>query len=304
MIKRLISDKHKYPLDFFGILTSDLAEDNLYEELIQSQYRKNNMIDELLLGVSYKKFTYKGKIELDYSVNSHGYRGPALCESDLLTSGCSQSFGVGVPENLTWTHMLAKNNGITYNNLSYPGNSTIAMVEDVFKYFEVYGHPKYLRLLLPDFLRFKFIKAANENTFIQNSQGKIGEFLNTVSDADRSMLKYEKMPIAIEKIMPTTVPFRANLIAIKMLEQYISQTDIDFKWATWHNELNVHFNKNNYGFKNYISSVADSQSDYSQCHKDVEAIDPRFFKVGTDPQEHMGSHAHAHYTDLFAIDNI
>ena len=170
-MKRLVWDKDKYPLDFFGILTSDLAENDLYEDLIKLQYRKNNMIDELILGVSYKKFTYKGKIELDYSVNSHGYRGPSLGKSDLLTSGCSQSFGVGVPENLTWTHMLAKNNGITYNNLSYPGNSTIAMVEDVFKYFEEYGHPKYLRLLLPDFLRFKFIKAANENTFIQNSQG-------------------------------------------------------------------------------------------------------------------------------------
>ena len=36
-------------------------------------------------------------------------------------------------------------------------------------------------------------KAANENIFIQNSQGKIGEFLNTVSDVDRTMQKYEKI---------------------------------------------------------------------------------------------------------------
>lgn len=303
-MRRLVWDKDKYPLDFFGILTSEAEENDLYEDLISSQYRESNMIKELLLGAPYKKFTYKGKINVDYSVNSQGYRGPDLKHSDLLTSGCSQSFGVGVPEELTWTHMLAKDNNISYNNLSYPGNSTIAMVEDVFKHFESYGHPKYLRLLLPDFLRFKFIKAANENTFIQNSQGKIGEFINTVSDADRSMLKYEKLPIAIEKIMPTSVPFRSNLIAIKMLEQYISQTDIDFKWSSWHNELNVHLNKHNYGFKNYVYSKHDPANDYNKCHKDVEGLDPRFFKVGTDPQEHMGSHAHAHYSELLSIDKI
>jgi hypothetical protein len=301
-MNRLIYNKKKYPLDFFGILTENYKEDYLYENLIQSQYRKNNMIDELNLGVSYKKFTYKGKIDVDYSVNLHGYRGPELGLVDLLTSGCSQSFGVGIPENLTWTNMLAQ--GVSYNNLSYPGNSTVAMVEDVFKYFEQYGHPKYLRLLLPDFLRFKFIKAANENTFIQNSQGKIGEFLNTVSDADRSMLKYEKLPIAIEKIMPTSVPFRSNLFAIKMLEQYVAQTDIDFKWATWHNELNVHFNKHDYKFKNYVQSKVIEDYDYKNCHQDIKQIDPRFFDVGTDPQEHMGSHAHAHYAELFAIDKI
>ena len=36
-MKRLVWDKDKYPLDFFGILTSDLDENNLYEELIKSQ---------------------------------------------------------------------------------------------------------------------------------------------------------------------------------------------------------------------------------------------------------------------------
>lgn len=300
MIKRLISDKDNNPLDFFGILTKDLQDSDLYENLIKSQYRKNNMIEELNLGVSYKKFTYKGKIEVDYTVNSYGYRGQELGKVDLLTSGCSQSFGVGIPESLTWTSLLA--NGRTYNNLSYPGNSTVAMVEDIFKHFEAYGHPKYLRILVPDFLRFKFIKAANENTFIKNSQGKIGEFINTVSDEDRSMLKYEKMPIPIEKIMPTSMSFRTNLFAIKMLEEYIAQTNIDFKWTSWHNELNVHFNKHDYKFKNYIKSEIIKDKDFSLCHLEIKKIDPRFFDIGTDPQKHMGSHAHAHYADLFAID--
>jgi hypothetical protein len=304
MIKRLIWDKNKYPLDFFGIPTSSFEDSSLYDDLIFNQHRKNNMIDELNLGVRYKKFTYKGKIKVDYDVNQYGYRGPELAKVDLLTSGCSQSFGVGVPEDLTWPHMLAIKNSLSYNNLSYPGNSTMAMVEDVFKYFNLFGHPKHLRLLVPDFLRFKFIKAANENVFIQNSRGNIGEFLNTVSDADRSMLKYEKLPIAIEKIMPTSVPFRSNLFAIKMLEQYVAQTDIDFKWATWHNELNVHFNKHDYKFKNYVQSKVIEDYDYKNCHQDIKQMDPRFFDVGTDPQEHMGSHAHAHYAELFAIDKI
>ena len=303
-MKRMVWNKDKYPLDFFGITTESLKDDILYDSMISSQHRKNNMVDELKLSAPYKTFDYKGKIPVDYSVNFHGYRGPELGLADLLTSGCSQSFGVGVPEHLTWTKFLAEKNKISYNNLSYPGSSTQSIVEDIFKYFEIHGHPKYLRILLPDFLRFKFIKAANENIFIQNSQGKIGEFLNTVSDVDRTMQKYEKMPVPIEKIMPTSVPFRSSLMHIKMLEQYVSQTSIDFKWATWHNELNVHFEKHDYGFKNYTRYIHTDNIDYTKCHEDIKLIDPRFFNVGTDPQEHMGSHAHVHYSELLSIDKI
>lgn len=300
-MKRLVWNKSEYPLDFFGIMTSDAGESFLYDDLISSQYRKNNMVDELALGVRYKKFTYKSKFNLDYEVNSLGYRGPEIGKSDLLVSGCSQTFGIGVPESLTWPYMLASSNQILYNSLAYPGNSTIAMVEDAFKYFDVFGHPKYVRFLVPDFLRFKFIKAANENVFIQNSKGNVGEFINTVSEPDRSMLKFEKMPVPVEKIMPTAMSFRSNLIAIKHMESYCNLAGIDFKWASWHNELNSHFARHDYGFKNYISSIVDKNIDYSACHKEVMGIDPRFFIVGDDPQEHMGSHAHAHYADLLKI---
>lgn len=300
-MKRLVWDKNRYPLDFFGILTENSEESFLYDDIIKDQHRKDSMIEELSLGVRNKEFRYKGKIKIDYSVNSYGYRGPELSNVDLLVSGCSQTFGIGVPENLTWPSMIAGKNSITYNSIAYPGNSTVAMVEDAFKYFDAFGHPKHLRFLVPDFLRFKFIKASNENVFIQNSRGNIGEFLNTVSDPDRSLLKFEKMPVAIEKIMPTAMSFRLNLMAIKQLEAYCIAAGIDFKWATWHNELNSHFARHDYGFKSYVRAFADSTNDYLSCHKDIEEVDPRFFIVGVDPQEHMGSHAHAHYADLLDI---
>jgi hypothetical protein len=300
-MKRLVWNKLQYPLDFFGICTGENGESFLYDDLINDQHRKYSMVEELYLGVRHKKFTYKGKFDIDYKVNQLGYRGPDTGKTDLLASGCSQTFGVGVPEALTWPRMLADNNNISYNSLAYPGNSTIAMVEDAFKYFDLFGHPKHIRFLVPDFLRFKFIKAANENFFIQNSKGNIGDFINTVPDPDRSMLKFEKMPIPIEKIMPTAMSFRSNLIAIKHMEAYCNEAGIDFKWATWHNELSSHFKRYDYGFKNYVYSVADNSIDYLSCHKEIQDIDPRFFTVGDDPQEHMGSHAHAHYASLLQI---
>jgi hypothetical protein len=300
-MKRLVWNKSEHPLDFFGVVTGDNGESFLYDNLINDQHRKQSMVEELSLGVRQKKFTYKSKFNVDYAVNSLGYRGPETDKADLLVSGCSQTFGIGVPEHLSWPSMLASKNNMSYANLAYPGNSTIAMVEDAFKYFDLFGHPKYIRFLVPDFLRFKFIKASNENVFIQNSRGNVGDFINTVSDPDRSMLKFEKMPVAVEKIMPTAMSFRSNLIAIKHMEAYCNAAGIDFKWATWHNELNSHFKRYDYGFDNYVCSVADNAIDYLNCHQEIKSLDPRFFNVGDDPQEHMGSHAHAHYLDLLKI---
>lgn len=284
----------------FGIPDRIVAPDLFYDNFINDEYRHYNMIDELKLEIRNKTFTYKDEIPIEYNINSRGFRSIEFVKSpDVITSGCSQSFGIGIPSKYIWPNLLDKSNSLKVVNISYPGISTQTMVEDIFRYINEYGNPKYIRMLVPDFIRFKFLKALNTNYYVELAQGHFGDFINTVAYTDKSLGKYEKLPIPIEKIMPYSVPFRSSLMNIKMLETYCEAAKIDFKWATWDSELKYHFLKHDYGFKNYVSNT--DILDYSLCHSELKQEFEQLFYLAADKDNHMGTHAHAHYAELLDI---
>jgi len=43
-----------------------------------------------------------------YDINSLGLRGKLDMDADVLASGCSITFGIGVPEDGRWTNILSK----------------------------------------------------------------------------------------------------------------------------------------------------------------------------------------------------
>lgn len=286
-------------LSDFGI-GDQISNNYFYTDIFKKEYRDINMIDELKLEVRNKKFTYKDRIKIEYNVNSRGFRSKEFIENvDVLTAGCSQSFGVGLPEEYCWPNLLVKNTNLTLSNISYPGISTQTIVEDIFKYIYEFGNPKYIRILVPDFLRFKFLKPLDANYYIQFARGNFGEFVNTVSLLDQSLNKYEKIPVSIEKIIPFSVPFRSSLMHIKMLEQYCKVSNIDLKWSTWDNDLKEHFFNNDYKFIYYTTN--NSKLDYSLCHQDLKNENENLFYLAADKDEHMGTHAHAHYAEILSI---
>lgn len=296
MFKRI----EKNHLSDFGILDTKKLNENLYDNLILKEYRNNNMLDELKIEIKNKKFTYKDKIKIEYNINSRGFRSKEFInEVDVLTSGCSQTFGVGMLEEYCWPNLLVKNNNLTLSNISYPGTSAQTMVEDIFKYINEFGNPKHIRMLVPDFLRFKFLKPMEANFYVNSARGGYGEFINTISFIDQSLGKYEKIPVPIEKVMPFSVPFRTSLMHMKMLEQYCHMSGIDLKWTTWNNDLKEHFNKHNYQFKYYINN--NLIKDYSKCHEDLRLENEKLFYLAADVHQHMGSHAHAHYAEILSI---
>jgi hypothetical protein len=291
--------KDLYLFDF-GIPDRVVEPEPFYDNFINDEYRHDNMVDELKLEVRNKKFTYRDSIPIDYDVNSKGFRSIEFINNpDVITSGCSQSFGVGLPYKYIWPNLLDESGSLKVVNISYPGTSTQTIVEDIFRYINEYGNPKYIRILVPDFIRFKFLKALDTNYYIEFSQGHFGDFLNTSVDLDQSLSKYEKLPIPIEKIMPYSVPFRSSLMNIKILESYCDVAKIDFKWATWDSRLKYHFSKHDYGFKNYVSN--NDILDYSLCHLELKKEFEELFYLAADRDEHMGTHAHAHYAKILSL---
>lgn len=97
--------------------------------------------------------------DVKFKANSFGFRAEELTKLDsnklnILYSGCSITFGYGLPPESMWTNMLTDkikdvNETVEARNISYGGHSTLAIIKNVMAYIRNYGKPDFIFLLLP-----------------------------------------------------------------------------------------------------------------------------------------------------------
>ena len=60
-----------------------------------------------------------------YETNSYGFRSKEFeeCRDSIIFLGCSSTFGIGLPHDKLWCHLVAKELGLPYFNLSVCGGS-------------------------------------------------------------------------------------------------------------------------------------------------------------------------------------
>ena len=261
---------------------------------------------------------------VNYIQNKDFFRSPELSKVDLLISGCSQTFGVGMKEDLIWPTLLARESDLSYNNLAFPGGSAESIVDNIFRHIYKFGKPKYLRVLFPDMFRFVFL----ENRFAKLPVVPSSYSSNEIRFVDcqtvfhpRVTEKYYAPPILANSIMPRAIAFRRNIFSIKELEMFCKHANIDFKWSTWcdgfqgylkENEKNMIFN--NYVKRSWYFMPKENRfwlgEDFvpldKLCHKSLEELDPDLFMRAADYKfhkrnYHMGSHDHLHFSQLMRI---
>ncbi len=109
--------------------------------------------------------TYKEN-KIYYKLNSHGHRCEEFKDLDdsktnILFAGCSATFGEALPEGYTWDNHLYKklqnvyDNLGPFNSLGYPGQGADHIVDNVISYCNIFGNPKMIYVLLPDYGRMK-----------------------------------------------------------------------------------------------------------------------------------------------------
>lgn len=218
-----------------------------------------------------------GKVVVDsdqgqhYVINSHGFRGEEFSSSDnLLTAGCSYTFGMGVPIEAVWWTSVAEHFGLSSSaSVSRPGASVSWIVEKLFAYFAEFGNPKYLLCLFPGFDRFVIpldgeildttpsighVMGGDPGTFGDPGQ----RFYTSRAKMKPQLLetKYLKRPYKIENIYTEEITTYDAIRSIRFLEQYCAATNIKLLWTTWDNEARIaldHVNKiENLRFKNYF----------------------------------------------------
>lgn len=230
---------------------------------------RDDFYKTLLDGKSFKKiFDKEGEYttvidpKQSYRANTYGYRSNEFSsKTNLLSAGCSFTFGLGVPEDAIWSNILAKKLGLSVANISRPGASIPWIVETIFTYFEKFDHPEYLLCLFPDETRTMAIVdgkiVAGPKKYQESKNGIYGtrgvdeeqyvydlkvrtfeEFLSTPS--------YIKRPYNAASLYTYEYSVYHSIRAIRRLEQYCKLAGIKFAWSTWDssfNELLINVNK-------------------------------------------------------------
>ena len=190
----------------------------------------------------------KGYSDLDrtqeYSYNSFGYRcGEFEKTPFFLCSGDSNTFGVGLPEESTWPHMLSKKVGSLSQpvNLALPGASVESIVDDVFHYIKTYGRPKNLFIVFPDFARGSFF--ANPDVLVSRKEDREAAPVNVLTShligKDLERPSISKKPHLIEDVISLEHIYFSSFRQIRHLEDFCSLANINFKWSVWSDDLDT-----------------------------------------------------------------
>jgi len=228
------------------------------------------------------------------------FTGPEFTNSvDILFAGCSITYGLALPYEATWAHMVAEELKMSHNNLSYPGGSTMQIIFNIFKYFEEYGNPKNLFCLFPSLLRYK---SYSDNKIIE--KGKTSRSYSegngpiTVYGQELLYSKYLKTPVDPEYLYSEGHRVWLNLMFISMLEIYCESNNINLLWVYYnHPSPDQEMEAQNL-FKNSINvHMADPQL-LGQCHEELKEKFESCFDYAED-NGHQGAHPHAHFAEDF-----
>ena len=271
--------------------------------------------------------------EYSYLWNSHGLRSIEFdLKPEILTMGCSITFGTGLPNEFRWNSMLQeklKKNGsnLLIGDLSYNGAAPVKNIISFFNYIKQMDY-------LPKYVICNFSNL--ERLYFPNST--IDHMSDLFWYSDKVATK-AKAPFNFSEILPIEWIYFLNLEYIKILEIFCSKNDIKLIWSTWSTNLSDEMEKflstnfNNYfpdatrkefpsefEYNFYCDSIEGldnlyAMNDYDNvlCHKELKESNLEIFDYAYDYQQvkvdyidglaaihpHPGIHRHAHWSEFY-----
>jgi hypothetical protein len=266
-------------------------------------------------------------------LNKLGYRSIEFEDpAEILTSGCSFTFGQGVQIQGNWPSQLSEISGMKHHNLGAPGTGVGLQVGNIFSYIHQYGKPKIILCLFPEFTRMRMISNRNfvippnheQNKEILESDNDIIDYSYTYNRPN-NISRISKIPHKADDVVPEELAINISINYIKMLEMYCNSNGIILLWSTWNSkQLNyINNNINMMSFKNFIkvdvdkwhSDKIDNYRDtfhleredenrcrshdeectsYTDCHSDLREIYGKNFDYSEDIDQAPSHHWGAH----------
>ena len=101
----------------------------------------------------------------EYRFNSEGFRCPEFRENGMVSLGCSNTVGVGLPEECTWPHIVAKALDLPCANLGQNGGAMDTCFRLAQHWIPIL-QPKLVVLLSPEPSRIEIMELGGKATFI------------------------------------------------------------------------------------------------------------------------------------------
>lgn len=211
----------------------NFLQSNAVDTLDDRVYKTDGHFDEdnyYIVDEPWYEKKNEGK-DFTYKINSNGFRSQHFVKLDkentnILFSGCSWTFGEGLPIEYTWADILSKKiaafeKNVEYFNVGFMGASIDLIIKNVFSFIVKYGSPNYIFICFPDMSRkviydkeeLKYIKTFAHPHFIKNKVSDASYKYNTSYDEENN--------------------FYYNTLLIHMLEQICQDLNIKLIFTTW-----------------------------------------------------------------------
>ena len=237
--------------------------------------------------------------DIVYKHNNYGYRDEDFIKNkpaDLLTLGCSHTYGFGLPIEKTWPSLLSQDLNVTMHNLGVSGDSAIGQVHHAFWYFENVGVPKKIAALFP--LQRMLLMAVPEKNLPFNPSFYS---INKTFFENKNFKKYSKAPHIIEETMSPETSILYTFLAISILQSFCKVNNIEFVFYIFeNNDIKEFIDKDSNFFNNFcnLDLIFFKSKD---CHKEYQ--DDILFDSAADRKNnnpHFGLHRHLHISEGFA----
>jgi hypothetical protein len=218
-----------------------------------------------------------------YILNKDGYRSKHFNlfdknKNNLLTAGCSITFGVGLPSEYLWSTMLGKNLKFEHYDISYPGHSIFLIIKNIFAFIKKYGKPNKIFILFPDIHRSVYYSYEKKNFSVCTIS--INHLNNDLDDEIKNTVTGYNEGTQLLHIVSY----------IHFLESFCNLLGIDLCWTTWNQKDAEKFEKIN--FKNFINTNIFWPKE-SLDLKD-NTLNKRYWNLASD-KSHPGSGWHQIY---------
>lgn len=175
-----------------------------------------------------------------YNINKFGLRGDLDENAEILASGCSVTFGVGLPESGIWTQLLSSLLNKNIVNLSSSGASVQSICNSIITYCINNKMPKAIFCLFPDFFRSlivadkEFYKSKKfSKSTIENENLLLTYCGPTIFFKDENIYMEIKNNKYIEDSRSPHQLILDSFNSIAMLEMFCLSNNIKLFWTTW-----------------------------------------------------------------------
>ena len=264
--------------------------------------------------------------EYNYDWNSDGIRSIEFSTKPRIVAlGCSITLGQGLPVELRWTDLLAKQIGEPVGNISYSGGSISQIVSSFIGMINQYKYiPEYVICNFAPLERFYFVSGD-------------GDRLKDYSPKPLRKVK-DTAPWDYASTIPYEWAYYNSLNYLQILETFCKSSGIKLIWSTWSNSLTkdqedfllsnfdyyvpdpvrkqfmpnfeffvdskeINDLSNFYKMKGW--SVGDCHTDYLNKYPEIFDHAYDYHKIGKAPDKkltrtpHPGLHKHLHWADFY-----